>query len=78
MLRSNTVTTLAQSQNRSIARVLADGVQSLRARYAAYMAVVNERRRITRELETYSDDELAELGFSRFDIPAIATGTYRR
>ncbi len=72
------MTTLAQPQNRTIARLLADGVQSLRARYAAYQAVVNERRRIARELDTYSDDELAELGFSRFDIPAVATGTYRR
>ena len=72
------MTTLAQSQNRSVARFLADGVQSLRARYVAYKAVVADRRRITRELMTYSDDELAELGFSRLDIPAIATGTYRR
>ncbi|MBW4021754.1 MAG: DUF1127 domain-containing protein [Proteobacteria bacterium] len=45
---------------------------------AEYRAAARERRRITRELSTYSDDELGELGFSRFDIPAIAAGTYRR
>ncbi|MCB8880825.1 hypothetical protein ACELLULO517_11320 [Acidisoma cellulosilytica] len=72
------MTTLAQSQNRTVARFLADGVRSLRARFDAQMAVVGERRRISRELMTYSDDELAELGFSRFDIPAIASGSYRR
>jgi uncharacterized protein YjiS (DUF1127 family) len=78
MLRSITVTTLVQSQNRTVARFVVDGVRSLRARFEAHKAVVNDRRRISRELMTYSDDELAELGFSRFDIPAIATGTYRR
>ncbi|GAB0117508.1 DUF1127 domain-containing protein [Acidisoma sp. 7E03] len=70
--------TLAQSQTRSLGRVLAERFQGLRARYAAHMAVVRERRRIARELETYSDEQLAELGFSRFDIPAVAAGTYRR
>jgi uncharacterized protein YjiS (DUF1127 family) len=78
MLRSITVTTLAQSQNRSVARLLADGVRSLRARVDAQVVVANKRRQITRELMTYSDDELGELGFSRYDIPAIAAGTYRR
>jgi uncharacterized protein YjiS (DUF1127 family) len=42
------------------------------------MSVARERRRIARELSTYSDSELAELGFSRLDIPAVAAGTYRR
>ncbi len=72
------MTTLTHSHNRSVSRAVAEGIQGLRARFEARMAVVNERRRIARELSTYSDDELAELGFSRFDIPAIATGAYRR
>ena len=35
-----------------------------------------ERRRITRELNTYTTRELAELGLSRLDIPAVAAGNY--
>lgn len=72
------MTTLTHSHSRSVSRFLADGLQGLRTRFDAHMAVVNERRRVARELSTYSDDELAELGFSRLDIPAIATGAYRR
>lgn len=72
------MTTLAQSQSRSLTRVLAERIQGLRARYDARMSVARERRRIARELETYSDEELGELGFSRLDIPAVAAGTYRR
>lgn len=43
----------------------------------AERAAAGERRRITRELGTYSNRELAELGLSRMDIPAIAAGNYR-
>jgi uncharacterized protein YjiS (DUF1127 family) len=78
MLRSITVASLAQSQNRSLGRILAERVQALRTRFEVQMTALRERRRIARELETYSDEELAELGFSRLDIPAIAAGTYRR
>lgn len=72
------MTTLAHSQTRSFGRILAERIQGLRTRYAVQMTAVRERRRIARELETYSDEELAELGFSRLDIPAVAAGTYRR
>jgi uncharacterized protein YjiS (DUF1127 family) len=37
-----------------------------------------ERAQIARELSTYTDRELGELGFSRADLPMIAAGTYRR
>jgi uncharacterized protein YjiS (DUF1127 family) len=43
--------------------------------------MVAQRRRVaryTRELEAYSNRELAELGLHRSDIPAVARGTYRR
>ena len=43
--------------------------------------MVAQRRRIaryTRELEAYSNRELAELGLDRSDIPAVARGTYHR
>jgi uncharacterized protein YjiS (DUF1127 family) len=72
------MTTLAQSQTRSVGRILAARIQGLRTRYAVQMTALRERRRIARELETYSDEELAELGFSRLDIPAVASGNYRR
>ena len=70
--------TIARSQNRTVGRFLADGVQTLNLRFQASMAEARERRRITRELSTYSDAELGELGFSRYDIPAVAAGTFRR
>ncbi|HEX3982727.1 MAG TPA: hypothetical protein VHX12_03445 [Acidisoma sp.] len=72
------MTTLAHSQNRTVGRLLADGAQTLRAHISARVSTLRERRRIARELSTYSDGELAELGFSRFDIPAVAAGTFRR
>lgn len=34
--------------------------------------------RITQELVGYTDRQLADLGLSRSDIPAVAQGTYRR
>ncbi|MDR3436287.1 hypothetical protein [Telmatospirillum sp.] len=37
-----------------------------------------DRARIVEELNATSDRELAELGFSRADLPAIANGTYQR
>lgn len=70
--------TVAHSQNRPAAQGLSQAVQSLSLRFQAYRAAMRERGRITRELSTYSDDELGELGFSRHDIPAVAAGTYRR
>jgi uncharacterized protein YjiS (DUF1127 family) len=73
-----TMATIARSQNRTVGRSLADGVQSLSLRFQAYRAEAQRRRRIARELSTYTDAELGELGFSRFDIPAVAAGTFRR
>lgn len=70
--------TVARSHNRTIGRFLADAVHTLSLRVQISLREAGERRRIARELSTYSDDELAELGFSRVDIPAVAAGTYRR
>jgi uncharacterized protein YjiS (DUF1127 family) len=36
------------------------------------------RARISRELATYTDRELFDLGITRADIPAVINGTYRR
>ncbi len=40
----------------------------------AYFAGQNEKKRIQRELSAYRDVELAEMGITRGDIPAIARG----
>jgi uncharacterized protein YjiS (DUF1127 family) len=37
-----------------------------------------ERQQTIHELSQYTDRELADLGVSRYNIPAIANGTYRR
>ncbi len=42
------------------------------------LAERRRRHRIVTELSHYTDRELADLGFSRADFPAIANGTYRR
>jgi uncharacterized protein YjiS (DUF1127 family) len=46
--------------------------------WAEFRAERAERRRITRELNSYSNSELAELGLFRHDIDAVARGIYRR
>ena len=53
---------------------------SLRRLVAAWdelRAVRRERNRIVEEMNTYTDQELLELGLFRSDIPAVADGTYR-
>jgi uncharacterized protein YjiS (DUF1127 family) len=70
--------TVVHSHNRTVGRFLADAVRSLSFRVQVSIAQARDRRRIAHELSTYSDDELAELGFSRLDIQAVAAGTYRR
>jgi uncharacterized protein YjiS (DUF1127 family) len=46
----------------------------LAANFRAWRERRREIARITRELECYTDRELAELGFCRSDIPDIARG----
>ncbi len=48
------------------------------ADFAARRAEQRRRDRIVTELSRYTDRELADLGFSRADFPAIANGTYAR
>ena len=55
-----------------------DRPASLKARFSAWRARRQERARIARELLSYTDRELFDLGISRADIPAIINGTYRR
>jgi uncharacterized protein YjiS (DUF1127 family) len=73
-----TMATIARSETSINGRGLAGGLRSLTLRLQAYRDAARERGRIVRELSSYSDDELCELGLSRYDIPAVAAGTYRR
>jgi uncharacterized protein YjiS (DUF1127 family) len=70
--------TIAHSNSRATGHSLADRIRGLTASFLAYRAAARERSRIVRELSSYTDAELGELGFSRYDIRAIAAGTYRR
>ena len=70
--------TIVRTTPRATGRNLADRLRSLSLRFQSYRAEAARRNRIMRELSTYSNDELSELGLSRYDIPAVAAGTYRR
>lgn len=70
--------TIARSNTRTAGRTLADRLRNLNLRFQASKEAARKRTQIRRELSTYSDDELGEFGLSRFDIPAVAAGTYRR
>jgi len=56
----------------------AERAPTLKARFLAWRERRRERARIARELLSYTDRELFDLGISRADIPAIINGTYRR
>jgi uncharacterized protein YjiS (DUF1127 family) len=48
------------------------------ASFAAWRTEQRKRARIARELATYTDRELFDLGIQRADVPAIINGTYTR
>ncbi len=52
--------------------------RNLGARVAQRRQQLTERARIRRELQSYSDRELQDLGLSRFDIEAVVQGRHRR
>lgn len=51
---------------------------NIRTQFAARRRRALERARLRRELESYSDRQLSELGMSRFDIPAVLDGQFGR
>jgi uncharacterized protein YjiS (DUF1127 family) len=53
-------------------------VRAAMANMVARREELREFRQQARELATFTDRELGELGFSRGDLPSIAAGTYRR
>ena len=79
---------LLHEGNRQLGAAAGEGVRKLAHSLARlftlppwWMAYRGEQRRrtqIVRELSAYTSRELAELGFSRADFPAILKGTYRR
>ena len=64
--------------NDSILTQIAHAFTERRERFAAWRAKQAYRARITRELNTYTNRELFDLGIQRADIPAVVNGTYRR
>jgi uncharacterized protein YjiS (DUF1127 family) len=53
-------------------------MKNLARNYKAWRIRKQRRLKLIRELSAYSDGELLELGFSRYDFPAINNGTYQR
>ncbi len=52
-------------------------LQQLGMRWQRARAQNREISRITRELQSYTDRQLVDLGMSRADIPDVARGTFR-
>ena len=52
-------------------------LQQLGMRWQRARAQRQEIARITRELQSYTDRQLTDLGMSRADIPDVARGTFR-
>ncbi len=53
-------------------------VQQIVAAWRAYRAERQRQATIARELASYTDRQLFDLGIQRADFPAIIKGTYRR
>jgi len=64
--------------NGSTLAQIAHAWTEFRARRAALRAESKQRARVARELATYTDRELFDLGISRDNIPEIINGTFRR
>ena len=56
----------------------ARAVAARRRQFADWRAKRAYRARIARELHSYTDRELFDLGIQRGDIPAVLNGTFRR
>jgi uncharacterized protein YjiS (DUF1127 family) len=52
-------------------------LRELGMRWQRARAQRQEVARITRELQSYTDRQLTDLGMSRADIPDVARGTFR-
>jgi uncharacterized protein YjiS (DUF1127 family) len=67
-----------ETTNDGILAQIAHAFTERRQRFTAWRAKQAYRARIARELNTYTDRELFDLGIQRADIPAVLNGTFRR
>jgi uncharacterized protein YjiS (DUF1127 family) len=72
------MTALAIQTSRTLWGSFAALVNQMVAEYKQQRVMQAKQNQIATELSRCSDRELAELGFSRSDIPSIANGTYVR
>lgn len=72
------MTELAFMVSRTLRASFVSFFEDIAAQYKETRRIRAERARIVNELSASTDRELAELGFSRADLPAIANGTYQR
>jgi uncharacterized protein YjiS (DUF1127 family) len=72
------MTALAIQTGRTLWGSFAALVNQMVVEYKQQRVVRAKQNRIATELSRCSDRELAEMGFSRYDIPSIADGTYAR
>jgi uncharacterized protein YjiS (DUF1127 family) len=64
--------------NDSVWAQFTHAIAQRRAEFSAWRAKRAYRARIARELNTYTDRELFDLGIQRADFPAILNGSFRR
>jgi len=72
------MTELALVVSRTLWARLVSFIENVSDQFKEERRIRTERARIVNELNATTDRELAELGFSRADLPAIANGTYQR
>jgi uncharacterized protein YjiS (DUF1127 family) len=54
------------------------GMKNIARKYKAWRSERQRRRQLIRELDSMTDRDLLDLGFSRYDFAAIINGTYQR
>lgn len=67
-----------QARPRGLTASLTTALHHVHDRLEGYRQEHRARAQVIAELSTASDRELAELGYSREDLIAIARGTYQR
>jgi len=72
MMTSSSIATLPAAE------LATEQPRQLRVRFAAWRAERRRRAHLALELSRLDARDLADLGISRADFPAIIRGTYRR
>jgi uncharacterized protein YjiS (DUF1127 family) len=68
------MSTITHDQTNAFADTTGFAPSGLMARFSAWRAERRKIARITRELNTYTDRQLGDLGLCRSDIPDVAAG----